>query len=473
MGQPAFKGTAAWRRQINSHETFTHDSLDSLGYDWSRIADPEVQPRFPLKIYLPQTTDDVVRVVNEVKQLGEQLVIRSKGHSSNDLVLADRGTVLVTEKLVGSISLDEEAMTVTVQGGQISADADEWLAARGYGLPVIGDHNHITVAGFASVGGISAASHRHGLFVDNVVSLELVDWDGNAVVCSRTERSDLFHAVLLGLGRLGVITTITLRVIRIKKFDTLWANEQTHYRKFEDFLAATEPLMLAPPQDAQMMRALFADLLLHNGKRFGIGQLSQYRETDENPYTRTMNTVAYGALHRIGWAAGRLPKDVDKAMKGAGFASILFSPKYGTIKNVETFSDRVLDATVGEPTRYLVALPSAERYAEFSRRAFDLLLDYRDRFKCMTFIALYVKGIKSAYLGHGDADALFCECLFDIGINPKGMTDEVLDAMVEELDDLCVELGVARYMHSRTTRDPEKRRLIDPNTYYAERLGLA
>jgi hypothetical protein len=28
-------------------------------------------------------------------------------------------------------------------------------------------------------------------------------------------------------------------------------------------------------------------------------------------------------------------------------------------------------------------------------------------------------------------------------------------------------------MHSRTTQDPEKRRAVDPNTYYAEQLDRA
>ena len=34
-----------WVKHINSHERFVHDSIDSLGYDWSRVADPHVQPR--------------------------------------------------------------------------------------------------------------------------------------------------------------------------------------------------------------------------------------------------------------------------------------------------------------------------------------------------------------------------------------------------------------------------------------------
>ena len=462
---------AAWRRQINSHETFTHDSIDSLGYDWGRVANPAVTPQYPLKIYLPRTTDDVVRVLKEVRQLGETLVVRSKGHSSNDLVLAGGGSMLVTEKLSGAIELDESAMTVKVQSGQVSAELDEWLAARGLGLPIIGDHNHITVGGFASVGGISGASHRHGLFVDNVVALELVDWDGNVVACSETERPELFHAVLLGLGRLGVIATLTLRVMKAQKYTTYWQNDQDHFRTLEDFLAATEPLVKQPPGDANMMRGLFADLLLREGKRFGIGQVSLYRDTDPSVYARARNTMAYYPLHRMGWLAGRLPRDVDKAMKLAGFASVLFSPKYATVKNVESFSDKVLDATVGDPSRYLVALPPVEKYAELSRRLFELLVGYRERYHCLTFVALYVKGIRSAYLGHGDPDARFCEVLFDVGIDPAKLTDEVLDALVEEFDDICVELGSWRYMHSRTTRDPQKRRAVDPNTFYAERLG--
>lgn len=48
------------RRRINSHETFVHDSIDGLGYDWARIADPHITPKFPLKVYLPHTTDDVL-----------------------------------------------------------------------------------------------------------------------------------------------------------------------------------------------------------------------------------------------------------------------------------------------------------------------------------------------------------------------------------------------------------------------------
>src|SRR4051794_8955937 len=89
--------STTWRGKIESHETFSHDSIDSLGYDWARIGNPKVQPKYPFKAYMPRTTEDVARAVKECKELGQTLKIRSKGHSSNDLVLEEGGAVLLMQ----------------------------------------------------------------------------------------------------------------------------------------------------------------------------------------------------------------------------------------------------------------------------------------------------------------------------------------------------------------------------------------
>ena len=208
----------SWRGKIESHETFSHDSLDSLGYDWERIGNPKIGPKFPLKVYMPRTPEDVAKAVKECKTLGQELKVRSKGHSSNDLVLAEGGAVLLMQGMDQIIDVDEEGLTATVQGGAISALIDDHLAPLGLGLPVIGDHRDITVGGFASVGGISPASHRFGMFIDNVLAMQFVDWDGEIKRCSPTENSEDFYSLLAGLGRHGVITEVTLRLIQIDKY---------------------------------------------------------------------------------------------------------------------------------------------------------------------------------------------------------------------------------------------------------------
>jgi hypothetical protein len=465
--------TRTWRGRITSHETFTHDSLDSLGYDWERIADPDIEPKYPLKIYLPQSTDDIVRVVREARSLGERLTVRSKGHSSNDLVLADGGAVVVTEKLNKVLDLDESNMTVTAQAGAISAEVDDWLWSKGYGLPIIGDHNHITIGGFASVGGISPASHRFGLFLDTVQSLEYVDWNGNVRRCSQDEHPEEFHRVLAGLGQYGIISSMTCRIIPIDKYRTVLENDQTHYRDVESFIEGTRKY-IEDPGDALYERGVWFDFALKGGRALTIGQFSMYRETSRGVYANVRNRTSYGYLHRIGYMAGRLPPKVDRIMKYVGSTGVLFSPKFASIKNIEFFTDKILDSTVGDPTRMLITLAPLDRYAELFRDSYELMRSFREKYGCFTFISVYVKSIKSPYLqrARGGGEDRFCELMFYLGINTKGMNTEVLDELVSLYDDVTIKHGGFRYMHSKTVKDAERRRQIDPNAAFAKQEQL-
>jgi hypothetical protein len=60
-----------------SHETFSRDSIDSYGYDRERVGNPNIAPKYPLKVYLPQTTEDIGQAINETRQLGQRLWIRT------------------------------------------------------------------------------------------------------------------------------------------------------------------------------------------------------------------------------------------------------------------------------------------------------------------------------------------------------------------------------------------------------------
>lgn len=454
---------AAWRRRINSHELFGHDSIDSLGYDWSRVAEPAVAPRYPLRVYLPQSTDDIATAVRETRQLGIRPVVRSKGHSSNDLVVAEGGTVIAMEKHNRVLSVDDSAMTVTSQAGAMLSEVDEHLAHHGLGLPVIGDHAHITVGGFTSVGGITASSFRHGLFVDNVLEVEYVTWDGDVARVSRAETPDLLNRILMGLGREGVVSTVTSRVIRIDKFHSLWRNRQSHHRSLEDFLQVSHRRMAQPPPEARFMKGLFVDF----GKAC-FGEFSLFADTSPTAVARFASTTAYTALHKIGFLSGRLPGPVDRALKFVGMAGVLFSPPYALIKYAEASIDKILDSTVGDPTRYLAVVMRESDYVAVSARVFEVLRGYRKRHGCFGVITAYVKGIRSPYLSRGRPDdERWAETVFYVGTVPDKLPPGLLDQIVADIDDVCVETGAYRYMHTRTSRDPERLARIDPNAAYA------
>ncbi len=452
--------------KYTSHESFEHDSIDSLGYDWERIADPNIKSKLPFKIYLPRTTDHVVNAIKETSKLDQELRVRSKGHSSNDLVLNEDGAILCTEKLNQIINLDLEKMYIRVQSGIILADIDEYLAEYEVGLPIIGDHNHITAGGFASVGGISPASHRFGLFIDNVLAVEYVNWNGDIRCCDRIKNIEEFNRVLTGTGRHGVITELTCRIERGNKFQTVLYNDRKLFFKSEAFILDSQKL-ISNPGDCLFERGVWIDYPFGKTK-IQIGQFSNYYKTAQNKYTRFRKTIAYGYLHMLGRWAGRLPKVIDILVKYLGILGIIISPRYGSVKDIESFTDKVLDSTVGDPTRMLIVLAPVESYAELFRSLYEICLDARKNHGAISFISFYVKAIKSDYLRIRNDSGKFAELMLYLGVRPEQMTNEILNEMVSSIDALCIKHEALRYMHTKTSKDRDILQKIDPNYLYKQ-----
>jgi xylitol oxidase len=108
------------------------------------------------------------------------------------------------------IALDQQAQTVTVEGGIKYGELAPWLNEKGYALHNLASLPHISVAG-----AITTATHGSGVKNGNLSSaveaLELVKADGSIVHLSGKD-GDQFYAAVVGLGALGVITKVTLKV---------------------------------------------------------------------------------------------------------------------------------------------------------------------------------------------------------------------------------------------------------------------
>lgn len=66
--------------------------------------------------------------------------------------------------------------------------------------------------------GIESSSHKHGLFNDIVVSVDMVLGDASLITCSPTENSDLFNAIPWSHGALGFAVAIEIKVIKCSKY---------------------------------------------------------------------------------------------------------------------------------------------------------------------------------------------------------------------------------------------------------------
>lgn len=164
----------------------------------------------PRLVARPGSVAEVVAVIRGAATETTDVVARGCGHST-------RG-----ESLTDGIALDMRGMTtvhrvgddrVTVDAGATWREVLETTLPYGRMPPVLTDYLDLTVGGTLSASGIGGTSHIHGTQAANVIELEAVTPEGEIVTCSPTHRRRLFDALRAGMGRHGVITTATLRLI--------------------------------------------------------------------------------------------------------------------------------------------------------------------------------------------------------------------------------------------------------------------
>jgi len=93
-----------------------------------------------------------------------------------------------------------------------------WLGKHNVFVPH-GECTNVHLGGHVQTGGYGQLGRSFGLLGDHVVSLEIVDHNGDFKEVTHTSDPDLFYAILGGSpGNLGVITHFTIRVHRDKDF---------------------------------------------------------------------------------------------------------------------------------------------------------------------------------------------------------------------------------------------------------------
>jgi FAD-linked oxidoreductase len=134
---------------------------------------------------------------------------RGSGHSFTAVGAAhDRAVDL--SAWTGVVSADVDSGLVTVRAGTTLKTLNAELDRLGLAMTNLGDIDAQTIAGAISTG-THGTGARFGGISTQVAALELVLADGSVVTCSPDERQELFAAGRVGLGALGVISTVTLR----------------------------------------------------------------------------------------------------------------------------------------------------------------------------------------------------------------------------------------------------------------------
>ncbi|KAL5708322.1 cytokinin dehydrogenase [Ranunculus cassubicifolius] len=202
---------------LDGHLTF--DNVYHVAKDYGNQ-----HQHFPLAVLHPNSVLDISTTVNHIFQMGPyselSVAARGNGHSTRGQAQAYRGVVVEMQSLakVSRMKVHTGKISyIDVSGGELWINVLHESLKHGLTPKSWTDYLYLSVGGTLSNAGISGQSFKYGPQISNVYQLEVVTGKGEVKTCSKQTNTDLFYAVLGGLGQFGIITQARIALMPAPK----------------------------------------------------------------------------------------------------------------------------------------------------------------------------------------------------------------------------------------------------------------
>jgi FAD/FMN-containing dehydrogenase len=155
-------------------------------------------------------TADIVDAVKLGRKLGLEIAVRGGGHNVAGRATVDKGLMIDLAPMKG-IHVDPKAPMARTQGGVNWAEFNR--ETQLHGLATTGGVVSTTgIAGLTLGGGLGWLMGKHGMALDNLLSVEIVTADGKVLQASDDENADLFWAIRGGGGNFGIVSSFKFKL---------------------------------------------------------------------------------------------------------------------------------------------------------------------------------------------------------------------------------------------------------------------
>ncbi|MGP3957287.1 FAD-linked oxidase C-terminal domain-containing protein [Nonomuraea sp. 3N208] len=171
----------------------------------------------PAVVVLPDTAEQVARVVRLCNDFGVPFVARGSGTGlSGGALPREDGVLIVTSKMRAILEIDLDNRRAVVEPGVTNLAITEAVRDRGYYYaPDPSSQQVCSIGGNVAENSGGAHCLKYGFTVNHVEACEIVTPDGDLVTLDRMDPGyDLLGAFIGSEGTLGIATKITVRLSR-------------------------------------------------------------------------------------------------------------------------------------------------------------------------------------------------------------------------------------------------------------------
>ncbi|GLT79087.1 hypothetical protein SLA2020_505930 [Shorea laevis] len=181
-------------------------ALESASRDYGHIV-----TKTPTAVLKPALTDHIATLIKSAYHHSTPFGIAAKGcgHSVRGQAMVSNGVVISMTSLKNGVIVSgnsSSGFVADVGSEQLWIDVLEATLKHGLAPVSWTDYLYITVGGTLSNAGISGQTFRSGPQISNVYEVDVITGEGQLLTCTAKNNSELFHAVLGGLGQFGIIT---------------------------------------------------------------------------------------------------------------------------------------------------------------------------------------------------------------------------------------------------------------------------
>ena len=201
------------------------DSYTTAKYQYATSTYGEERKMNPALIIQPRNKSDIVLALKYAKAKGVSVAIRTGGHQYSGASSTAAPNIQLD---LGETFQGPEDRSIFEKGGRTYVRTsvswplgrfNQYLTDHHLFIPH-GQCTEVHLGGHVQTGGYGQLGRSFGLFGDHVISLELIDHEGEFKEVTKSNDPELFWALLGGSpGNLGVITHFTLRVHRDRDYE--------------------------------------------------------------------------------------------------------------------------------------------------------------------------------------------------------------------------------------------------------------
>lgn len=181
-------------------------TLDNFGHSMSA----------PSYRFFPKTSEEIYEAFQLAKKTGLTVTLRGAGRSYNDAALNGGGIVLDLRGLNHILEWDPGSGVVRCEAGVTLDQLWHKVLPDGWWPPVVSGTMYTTLGGCLGANIHGKNNFRMGTIGEHVTEFTALLPTGAEVTCSPNLNGDLFYSIISGLGMLGVVTTVTLKMKRIE-----------------------------------------------------------------------------------------------------------------------------------------------------------------------------------------------------------------------------------------------------------------